>query len=70
MNMPIKVTKSEQTCALGACMFAAVAGGVYTTLDEAQLALEQGVLVTYHPCEDKSKLYNEMYQEYLKIGTK
>ncbi|MFR0677959.1 ribulokinase [Dysgonomonas mossii] len=70
LNMPIKVTKSEQTCALGACMFAAVAGGVYTTLDEAQLALEQGVLVTYHPCEDKSKLYNEMYQEYLKIGTK
>lgn len=70
LNMPIKVTKSEQTCALGACMFAAVVGGVYTTLDEAQLALEQGVLVTYHPCEDKSKLYNEMYQKYLKIGTK
>lgn len=70
LNMPIKVTKSEQTCALGASMFAAVVGGVYTTLDQAQLALEQGVLVTYHPCEDKSKLYNEMYQKYLKIGTK
>src|SRR5690606_41599150 len=32
INMPIKVHKSEQTCALGAAMFAAVVGGIYQTV--------------------------------------
>ena len=29
MNMPIRIHKSEQTCALGAAMFAATVGGIY-----------------------------------------
>jgi L-ribulokinase len=29
MNMPIRIHKSEQTCALGAAMFAATAAGIY-----------------------------------------
>jgi L-ribulokinase len=30
MNMPIRIHKSEQTCALGAALFAATAAGIYT----------------------------------------
>ena len=29
MNMPIRIHKSEQTCAAGAAMFAATAAGIY-----------------------------------------
>ena len=34
MNMPIKIHKSEQTCALGAAMFAATVAGVYEKVEE------------------------------------
>ena len=35
-NCPIEVLESEQSCALGAAIFAAVCGGVYPTVAEAQ----------------------------------
>ena len=36
LDMPIKVARSEQACALGSAMAAAVAAGVYTNTSEAQ----------------------------------
>src|SRR5664279_5372423 len=39
LNMPIKVAASEQTCALGAAMTAAVVAGVYKDIPEAQKAM-------------------------------
>ena len=36
LNVPIKVPKSEQTCALGAAMFAATVAGLYPTVEEAK----------------------------------
>ena len=36
LNMPIKVTRSEQVCALGSVMMAAVVAGVYKTTLETQ----------------------------------
>ena len=35
LDMPIRVVRSEQTCALGAAMFAAVAAGIYPDISEA-----------------------------------
>ena len=68
LNMPIKVAKSEQTCALGACMFAAVVAEIYPTVKDAQKALDQGLLTTYYPHVEQHKLYNDMYVKYLRLG--
>ncbi len=35
MNMPIRIHKSEQTCAAGAAMFAATAAGIYNKVEDA-----------------------------------
>jgi L-ribulokinase len=35
-NRPMKISRSAQTCALGAAIFGAVAGGAYKTLGQAQ----------------------------------
>ncbi len=67
LNVPIKVTKSEQTCALGACMFACVVSGVYANIEEAQKSLDQGVIKTYYPDPDNHRIYNKMYARYLKL---
>ncbi len=68
MNMPIKVAKAEQTVALGAAMFAAVASGVYCTVEEAQKAMGQGFETVYYPIEKNVKIYNNLYDSYMKIG--
>ena len=68
-NMPIKIHKSEQTCALGAAMFAATAAGVYTKVEDAMLAMGQGFDAVYHPDPSKVELYALRYQQYIQLGS-
>jgi L-ribulokinase len=68
LNMPIKVAASEQTCALGAAMCAAVVGGVYDTIGEAQDAMGSGFDAEYFPEPDKVVVYQQLYQKYLEMG--
>jgi L-ribulokinase len=68
LDMPIKVAKSEQTVALGAAMFAAVAAGLYRNIPEAQKALGSGIEKTYTPNKGNAKKYRELYEKYLKAG--
>lgn len=68
MNMPIKVARSEQSVALGAAMFAAVAAGVYASTADAQKAMGQGFEKEYHPIEANAKAYAGLYQKYLALG--
>jgi len=68
MNMPIKVARSEQTVALGAAMFAAVAAGVYPTIQEAQKAMGQGFETEYTPNSKNVTKYAELYKKYQKLG--
>ena len=35
-NRPMKISRSAQTCALGAAIFGAVVGGAYKTVEQAQ----------------------------------
>lgn len=68
MNMPIRIHKSEQTCALGAAMFAATAAGVYPTVEEAMNAMGQGFDATYNPDTTRTAIYAKRYERYKQLG--
>jgi len=68
LGMPIKVAKTEQACAFGAAMFAAVVAGVYSKVEDAQKAMGQGFLTEYQPNEKQHKIYSELYKKYVVLG--
>lgn len=69
MNMPIRIHRSEQTCALGAAMFAATAAGIYSKVEDAMTAMGQGFDMEYKPDAKKASVYAKRYQKYLEIGS-
>ena len=68
LNMPIKVAKSEQACAFGTSMFAAVVAGVYEKVEDAQKAMGMGFAMEYFPNKENAALYSELYKDYIKLG--
>lgn len=68
LNMPIKVARSEQACALGSAMAAAVVAGVYSTTTEAQERMGGGIETEYLPIPENVKKYEELYQKYQQLG--
>lgn len=68
LGMPIKVARSEQACAFGAAMFAAVVAGIYPRVEEAQKAMGQGFSDEYVPDPSKHQQYLAIYEQYLKLG--
>jgi L-ribulokinase len=68
MAMPIRIHRSEQTCALGAAMFAATAAGLYPNVEDAMQAMGQGFEAEYHPNEERVPLYQKRYERYKAFG--
>lgn len=68
LNMPIKVCKTDQACALGAAMFAATAAGVYKKVEDAQKAMNSGFAKEYTPNKENAKAYQEIYDKYVVLG--
>jgi len=68
LNMPIRVHKSEQTCAAGAAMFAATAAGIYNKVEDAMIAMGQGFETTYQPDQAKVEFYSTRYRMYVALG--
>ncbi len=68
MNMPIRIHKSEQTCAIGAGMFAATVAGIYPAVEDAMEAMGQGFDAEYHPNPERTAIYAKRYQKYVNIG--
>lgn len=68
MNMPIKIHKSEQTCAAGAAMFAATAAGLYPTVQDAMQAMGQGFDAEYQPDPERTAYYSRRMELYKKLG--
>jgi L-ribulokinase len=68
MNMPIRIHRSEQTCALGAAMFAATAAGIYDRVEQAMEVMGQGFDAEYSPNKELTGIYEKRYQQYKKLG--
>lgn len=68
LNMPIKIAATEQTCAVGAAMFASVVAGIYPNVVEAQKQMGQGFEKEYFPNPENAEKYEAIYKKYLKLG--
>ena len=68
LDMPIKVAKTGQSCALGAAMMAATACGCYKDIPTASEHMGGGYLKTYTPDPEKRLLYEKIYQKYRNLG--
>jgi L-ribulokinase len=67
-GMPIRIHRSEQTCALGAAMFAATAAGIHKNVEEAMVQMGTGFERTYSPEKKMEGLYEKRFLQYKKIG--
>ncbi|MCB0597240.1 MAG: ribulokinase [Lewinellaceae bacterium] len=68
LNRPIRIARSEQTCALGAAMFAATAAGIYEDVSDAMAQMGSGFDAEYHPNAERAAIYEKIYREYDELG--
>lgn len=64
LGMPIRVVRSEQACALGSAMFAAVAAGLYPDVLSAMRKMSGGYEKVYRADPSKRAVYDELYRRY------
>lgn len=69
LNLPIRVHRSEQTCAVGAAMFASVVAGIHSSVEHAMDAMGQGFEKTYMPEPDRASVHKARYMHYQRIGS-
>ncbi len=63
-NRPMKISRSPQTCALGAAIFGAVAGGAYANVQQAQRKMTGVKRTVYRPNRRAAAVYAELYPLY------
>ncbi|MEO8568720.1 MAG: ribulokinase [Ginsengibacter sp.] len=68
MDMPIRIHKSEQTCAAGAAMFAATAAGIYDKVEDAMEVMGKGFDKEYFPNKENVDVYKKRYLNYQLLG--
>ncbi|MCX2452486.1 ribulokinase [Pedobacter sp. PLR] len=68
LNMPIRIHQFSHTCALGAAMFAAVAAGIYPTIEDAMEAMGSGFDAEYHPNPANLDYYATRFLRYKSLG--
>ncbi len=67
IGRPMKISRSSQTCALGAAIAGAVAAGAHNTFEEAQKAMTGLKPKVYTPNAEHHKVYHELYQLYKQL---
>lgn len=68
INKTIRIHRSEQTCALGAAMFAATAAGVHPSVSEAMNVMGPGFDMEYKPQPAVVGIFKKRYQKYVELG--
>ncbi len=69
LNKPIRVAQSDQACALGAAMCAAVAADAHPSLEAAQRAMSSGFDADYVPRPAQVAVYESLYRQYIELGS-
>jgi L-ribulokinase len=67
-NCQIDVLESEQSCALGAAIFASTIAGVHPDVAAAQKVMASPVCKSYTPNADNAAVYDRLYQNYQALG--
>lgn len=67
-NCRVDVLESEQSCALGAAIFAATVGGAFPDVASAQAALASPVCKSFQPDPAVAPLYDSLYRQYQALG--
>lgn len=63
-NRPMKISRSAQTCALGAAIFGAVVAGAHPTVEAAQAAMTGVKETVYEPIATNVAVYRDLYKVY------
>ena len=66
-NRPMMVSRSAQTCALGAAIFGAVAGGAYRSVPAAQRRMTGTKSTVFRPRKAAARTYAELYRLYRQL---
>jgi len=67
LGKPMMISRSAQSCALGAAVFGAVVGGVYRDVEGAQENMTGLKFVTYEPDDARVEVYQELYGLYREL---
>jgi L-ribulokinase len=71
-NCDVAINTTEQTCALGGAIAAAVCAGKknggYNNFKEAIASMVPSSPLTYKPIKENSKIYNDLYQIYKEVA--
>ena len=68
LNMPVRVAESEQTPALGAGIYAALAAGLFSSYEEASNVLGSNYSAEYQPDPTKVKKMRDLMKKYTELG--